>query len=71
MQSLTSCRWAGIGPSGGLDRNLLVRKSRNIGSLAGVLNGDPADIAAAVKVKDCVLIKIFGFSHVDSAKLNV
>src|SRR5262245_19856025 len=59
------------GSSGGLGRNLLVRKCRNVGSLAGVLNGDPADLAVAVEVKDRVLIKIFGFSYVGSAKLNV
>jgi hypothetical protein len=57
--------------NGGLNRNLLVGKLRNVGSLAGVLNGDPAGIAAPVKVKDRVLIEVFGFSHLDSAKLNV
>jgi len=54
-----------------LGRNLLVRKCRNVGSLAGVLDGDSADIAVAVEVKDRVLIEIFGFSDFDSAKLNV
>jgi hypothetical protein len=60
-----------VGSSGRLGCNLLVRKSRNVGSLAGVLNGNPADVAIAVEIKDRVLIEIFGFSHVDSTKLNV
>ena len=52
-------------------RDLLVGKLGNVGSLAGVLNGDPGDIAVVVKVKDRVLIKVLGFRNLDSAKLNV
>lgn len=60
-----------VGSSGGLGRNLLVGKRRNVGSIAGVLNRDAADIAVPVEVKDCVLIEIFGFGNFDCAKLNV
>ena len=70
-ESKSSRSLRGIESSAGLGRNLLVRKCRNVGSLAGVLDGDSADIAVAVEVKDRVLIEIFGFSDFDSAKLNV
>jgi hypothetical protein len=60
-----------VGSSGWLGGNLLVGKRRNVGSIAGVLNRDAADIAVPVEVKDRVLIEIFGFGNFDRAKLNV
>jgi len=56
---------------GELGRDLLVGKLWDLGSLAGVLNSDPADIAATVQVKDRVLIKVSGFTHLHFAKLDV
>ncbi len=60
-----------LSAQGGLGRNLLVGKLRDISSLAGVLNGNPADIAASVQVENRVLIKIFGLSDIDNTELNV
>jgi hypothetical protein len=36
-----------------------------------VLNGDPADIALTIKIEDRVLIKVFGISDLNRAKLDL
>jgi hypothetical protein len=50
---------------------LLVGKFWNVGSLAGVFNGDPTDIAVSVKVKDSILVKVFRFRNLPGAKFDV
>jgi hypothetical protein len=57
--------------SGGLGCDLLVGKLRNVGSLAGVFNGDSTDIAVPVKVKDGILVKVFRFHNLHGAKLDI
>jgi len=71
MRGLTLKSTLGHRLSGELCRNLFVRECWNVRSLAGVLNGDPTDIAVAVDIKNRVFVKILGFSHVSGAKLNV
>ncbi len=36
-----------------------------------MLNGDPANIAVTVKIKQGIFVKFFGFCYLNRAKLNI
>ena len=55
-------------PSGG---NLLKGKARDVGALAGVLDGDAQDAALLVHVQQRVLIQVAGLGDVVGLELNV
>src|SRR3989344_1461256 len=57
--------------SGELRRYLFKREVWNVGSLAGVFDGNAANIAIAVEVKQGVLIQILGFADLDGFELDV
>ena len=52
-------------------RYLLKREVRNVCPLAGVLDGDAANVAVAVEVKQGVLIQILGFADLGGLELDV
>lgn len=54
-----------------LRRYLFKREVRNIGPLAGVLNGDAADVSIAVEIKQGVLIQVLGFADLGGLELDV
>src|SRR5213593_4091547 len=51
--------------------NLLVRKPWNIGALAGVLDGNPANVAVSVNIQQSVLVQIPGLGDLGFFKLDV
>ena len=54
-----------------LRRYLFKREVRNIGPLAGVLNGDAADVSIAVEIKQGVLIQVLGFADLGRLELDI
>ena len=51
--------------------NLFEGKMGNVSPLAGMLNGDAANLAHAIEIQQRVFVQIFRFGHISGPKLNV
>ena len=54
-----------------LGRNLLEGELWNLGTVFGMLNRDPANVALRIQVQERVLVEVLGFGHLGGAKLDV
>ena len=52
-------------------RYLLEREVRNVSPLAGVFDGNAANVSVAVEIKQGVLIQILGFADLGGLELDV
>ena len=52
-------------------RYLLKREVRNVCPLAGVLDGDAADVPIPVEIKQGVLIQILGFADLGGLEFDI
>lgn len=52
-------------------RYLLEREMRNVSSLAGVLDGNAANVTIAIEIKQGVLIQILGFTDLSRLEFNI
>ena len=52
-------------------RYLLKREVWNVGPLAGVFDGNAANVSVAVEIKQGVLIQILGFADLGGLELDV
>jgi len=50
---------------------LLKREVRNVSSLAGVLDGNAANVSVAVEVKQGVFIQVLGFTDLGRLELDI
>lgn len=57
--------------SGESRRYLLEREVGNVGPLAGVFDGDAANVPVAVEVKQGVLIQVLGFADLGGLEFDV
>jgi hypothetical protein len=51
--------------------DLFIGKSRNVCSLAGVLDRDAADIAALIEIQNSVLVQVLRFGYFGRSELDV
>ena len=52
-------------------RYLLEREVRNVSPLAGVFDGNAANVSVAVEIKQGVLIQILGFADLGGLELDI
>ena len=52
-------------------RYLFEREVRNVGSLAGVLDGNAANVSFAVEIEQDIFVQVLGFADLSGFELDV
>ena len=58
-------------PKAPLGRNLFVREAGHVGSLAGVLNSNPTDVAMLIDVQNSVLVQVLRLSDIGCPQFDI